>query len=104
MSVVHLSQPIPFDGGTIDQVTVRVPAESECGANPPGTDHGLWNIGNAVGLPINVVSQIAEPDLESIFAALSDVTSRTNIDAAIKFASHLAFGRGTKPQTSGASQ
>lgn len=104
MSVVHLSQPIPFNGGIIDQVTVRVPAASECCADPPGTDHGRWNIGNAVGLPIDVVSQIAEPDLESIFAALSDVTSRTNINAAINFASHLAFRRGAKPQASGSSR
>ncbi len=102
--IVCLSQPIPFNGGTIDHVTVRIPAETEWDANPPDVDNGVWNLSNAVGLPIDVVTQFAEPDLESVLAALSDVTSRTNIDAAINFASHLAFRRGAKRQASGASQ
>lgn len=91
--IVRLSQAIPFNGGTIDQVTVRIPAETEWDANPPDVDNGLWNLSNAVGLPIDVVTQFAEPDLEAIAAAFADISSRWNVAASGAFTSHRAFRR-----------
>lgn len=94
--IVQLSQPIPFNGGTIDHVTVRIPGETEWDANPPDVDNALWNLSNAVGLPIDVVTQLAESDLEAIAAAFADVSSRWNVAASGAFTSHRAFRRRSK--------
>lgn len=102
--IVRLSQPVPFNGGTIDHVTVRIPAENEWDANPPDVDNGLWNLSNAVGLPINVVTQFADADLEAIAAAFADVSSRWNVAATGHFTSHRAFRRAAKRQSSGATR
>jgi hypothetical protein len=91
--IVRLSQPIPFNGGTIDHVTVRIPAESDWDANLEDTDNALWNLSKAVGLPIDVVTQFAEPDLEAIAAAFADASSRWNVAASGAFTSHRAFRR-----------
>jgi hypothetical protein len=94
--IVRLSQAIPFNGGTIDHVTVRIPPETEWDANPPNVDNAIWNLSNAVGLPIDVVTQLAESDLEAIAAAFADVSSRWNVAASGAFTSHRAFRRRSK--------
>jgi hypothetical protein len=62
-------------------------------ANPPDVDNGLWNLSKAVSLPIDVVTQFAEPDLEAIAAAFADVSNRWNVAASGEFTSHRAFRR-----------
>jgi hypothetical protein len=91
--IVRLSQPIEHNGRMIDQVTVRVPPETQWDANPEDIDQSLWNFSHIVGLPIDAVTLLAAPDVEAIVSAWAEVEGRWNVAASGEFTSHRAFRR-----------
>jgi hypothetical protein len=91
--IVHLSQPLALNGGTIDQVTVRVPAESEWDANSEGVDEAIWNLSKATGLPVNVVPRLPAADIDAISTAWIVVMRNWNQALAGECTSHLTFRR-----------
>jgi hypothetical protein len=66
------------------------------GRQPPGVDQALWNLGNAIGLPIDVVRELAAPDLDAISVAFSDAVQRWNVAAEGTFSSNRAYHRSTR--------
>jgi len=65
VTVIALSQPI----GPTASVTVRVPAEFEWDAAPPGVQVALWNLARSTGLTLNQAAQLHRDDIAKIATA-----------------------------------
>ena len=76
---IILRTPIEGPAGLISDVTVRIPSLAECDILPTdGEDHAWDNLARSVGLPLNVVRNLCDDDVDAIGTAFERAIAQWN--------------------------